>query len=219
TSTAPPSWPSLSRRGRSSPITTPRTRSRCKPSPVTLRSASRAAITRCRRAASSTCRRASSTLCTPTRIRRSCSPCTRAPPTPRSSPLLLRAPPQVERLPVAVVEFDVGKQFGAAGGGAQQRLVAPPPLHARVVSGQQHRRHLQAAPLAGLGVAGAFEQAVGEAVLLVAAPVAQHAGHEPDNGLRHHQHRHLAADEHVVADGDLLNAVAVARVLHDPLVD
>ena len=60
--------------------------------------------------------------------------------------------------------------------GAQQRLVAAPPVDQGMVATGEHLRDVEPAPGTGLGVAGAFEQPVGEAVLLVAGLVAQHAG-------------------------------------------
>ena len=102
---------------------------------------------------------------------------------------------------------------------ALQGLLPAPGLHLGVVAGGEHRRRLKPAPHARLGVARALEQTVGEAVVLVAFGVAQHARDQTRDRFRNDQDGNLAANEHIVADGDLAHAVALLRILEDALVD
>ena len=53
----------------------------------------------------------------------------------------------------------------------------------------------------------------------MALRVSQHARDQPGDGLGDHERGHLAADEHVVADGDLAHPIALPRVLEHALVD
>src|SRR3954449_3287963 len=69
-----------------------------------------------------------------------------------------------------------GEQVRSPGGGAPQRLRAPPAGDRRVVARQQHRWHLVPAPGGRAGVGRALEQPVGVRVELDGLTVAHDAG-------------------------------------------
>ena len=99
-----------------------------------------------------------------------------------------------------------------------------------MVARQQHVGHAQAAKLPRPGVLGAFHQAVGagEGILTGTLFVTQNAGQQAGDRVDDHHRRHLAAGEHIVADGDLIGlecfadtvveALVAATHEHDPLL-
>ena len=74
-------------------------------------------------------------------------------------------------------------------------------------------------PGAGLGVAGTFQEAIREAVLLVASRVAEHTGNEADDSFSDDQHRYFPTDEYIVSDRDLFDSVVAGGIVDDALVN
>ena len=97
----------------------------------------------------------------------------------------------------------------------------------RAASGRSGRGRRRAAPRAPraapggrLGVDGRLEQARRRADSSTQrVGVAEHAGQQPGDGLDDHQHRDLAAGEHVVAEGDLGHPARRRGLVEHPLVD
>ena len=89
----------------------------------------------------------------------------------------------------------------------------------RVVAVEEDFGDRQAAELAGAGVVGIFQAAVGpERFVDRALRVAQHPGHQPHDGVDDDHRRDLAAREHVVSDRERLGLEHLEDAFVEPFV-
>ena len=94
--------------------------------------------------------------------------------------------------------------------------VAPPRLDLGVVARQEHLGDLHPAELPGPRVVRMVEQVRSQNESCSCdSSLADHPGHQPRDRLDHHERRHLATGQHVVADREFLGRES----LHDALVD
>src|SRR3990172_2672438 len=106
------------------------------------------------------------------------------------------------------------EQVGAPEGGPAERLLPPPTLDFRMVSGEKLLRHGMPPELPGAGVLRPLEDPPAEGVPVRAFRVAQDAGEKPRDGVHQHQGGKLPAGQDIVPDRDL----PVGQVVGDPLV-
>jgi hypothetical protein len=98
----------------------------------------------------------------------------------------------------------------ATGGG--DRLLVPPGGDPAMIPREQDLGNLETAELPRPRVLRTFHEpfGTGEGILSGALLVAEHARHEPRDGVHDHHRGHLAAGQHVVADRDLLGPERLA---------
>ena len=122
--------------------------------------------------------------------------------------------PPSSAAPVPLVQR-VGGQRGEQVGPAARRCAAAPGRAATGRSGRGRRSAgppaLQPAPRRRLGVDRRLQQPVGVRLLGQRVGVAEHAGQQPGHRLHDHEHRDLAAEQHVVAERDLARPASGRR--------
>src|SRR4051794_8141858 len=134
----------------------------------------------------------------------------------RGSFIVRRRPSTLpQRAPRAVTPRSC-QQIGTVDLGTPSRLLVPPRGDGGVVTGQQHRWHVQAAPGRWPGVGRGLEQAVLERLLDRALLVAHDPGQQPRHRLHDDEDGHLTAGEHVVADRHLFHRHPAPGVVDDP---
>jgi len=94
-----------------------------------------------------------------------------------------------------------------------------PLIDLRVIARQQNIGDVPTTPRPWLRVPRPLQQPLRERIFLVAAPITKDTRNQTNNCFSHDQHSNLTADQNIVADRHFLNAIMIAGVVENPLVN